>query len=381
MSGGALATALAVAAGLAGSIQVAVMSRLGERIGVVEALGFATAATAVLALVAVLLARRSAAGYERALHQPWWMLSGGAIGLLIIFTVTYAGPRIGTTATVGILIAGQLVMGVAIDRWGLFGSKQIALHWPRVLGILLLAGGAALSLEDRSSPFYSPIDDGHRRRRRHASGERASRSEGRLDDRADQERERDRADAERAAERDPRGERPELDRRAHDADAEARAPRADEHQRVARAGAEIGADVEGGRGPDQPDPDDEERDAHRQPVVGERVERMDRRQALDDRADEHRVRDGAGAGPAAERPRDEEDDHGDRDVRDPERERRVLRDPLVEHVPRREAELRVEDEHDPEREQEEPGDEARAACCPAAAHPGMRDGHTEDATG
>ena len=42
VSGGALATTLAVAAGLAGSIQVAVMSRLGERIGVVEALGFAT---------------------------------------------------------------------------------------------------------------------------------------------------------------------------------------------------------------------------------------------------------------------------------------------------------------------------------------------------
>jgi len=147
VSGGTLATALAVASGLAGSVQVAVMSRLGERIGVVEALGFATAATAVLALAAVLIARRSAAGYERALHQPWWMLLGGAIGALIIFTVTYAGPRIGTAATVGILIAGQLVMGVAIDRWGLFGSQRIALHWPRALGVALLAVGAALSLK------------------------------------------------------------------------------------------------------------------------------------------------------------------------------------------------------------------------------------------
>ncbi len=147
MSGSALATTLAVAAGLAGSVQVAVMSRLGERIGVVEALGVATGLTAVLAVVAVLLVRRSADGYERALHQPWWMLLGGPIGLLIIFTVTYAGPRIGTAATVGILIAGQLVMGVAIDRWGLFGSKQIALHWPRALGIALLAVGAALSLK------------------------------------------------------------------------------------------------------------------------------------------------------------------------------------------------------------------------------------------
>jgi len=38
VSGSALATVLAVAAGLAGSVQVALMSRLGERIGVVEAL-------------------------------------------------------------------------------------------------------------------------------------------------------------------------------------------------------------------------------------------------------------------------------------------------------------------------------------------------------
>ena len=146
MSGNALATGLAVAAGLAGSIQVALMSRLGERIGVLEALAFSTALTAGIALVILVLARGSVSGFERALHQPWWMLLGGVMGLLIVFTVTYAGPRIGVAATVGILIAGQLVMGAVIDRWGLFGSEKIALHWPRVLGIVLLAAGAALSL-------------------------------------------------------------------------------------------------------------------------------------------------------------------------------------------------------------------------------------------
>jgi len=146
VSGGALATVLAVAAGLAGSVQIAVMSRLGERIGVLQALGFSTLLTAVLAFVMLILARRSTSGYTQALHQPWCVLSGGVLSLLIVFTITYAGPRIGVAATVGILIAGQLVMGAAIDRFGLFGSQRIGLHWPRLVGIALLAVGAALSL-------------------------------------------------------------------------------------------------------------------------------------------------------------------------------------------------------------------------------------------
>ena len=146
MSGNVLATLLTVSAGLAGSVQVALMSRLGERIGVLEALAFSVGLTAVLGLVVLVVARRSLAGYGEAFHQPWWMLLGGVMGLLIVFTVTYAGPRIGVAATVGILIAGQLAMGAAIDRWGLFRSERIPLHWPRLIGIGLLAVGAALSL-------------------------------------------------------------------------------------------------------------------------------------------------------------------------------------------------------------------------------------------
>jgi len=146
VSGTALATLLTVLSGLAGSVQVALMSRLGERIGVLQALAFSAALTGALAFVLLVVARRSVAGYTAALGQPWWMLLGGVMGLLIVFTVTYAGPRIGVAATVGILIAGQLIMGAAIDRWGLFRSEKIPLGWPRVLGILLLAAGAALSL-------------------------------------------------------------------------------------------------------------------------------------------------------------------------------------------------------------------------------------------
>jgi transporter family-2 protein len=122
------------------------MSRFGDRVGVLEAVGFSATLTAILAVAILVLFHRSLGGFSRALHQPWWMLLGGVMGLVIVFTITFAGPRIGVAATVGILIAGQLAMGAAIDRWGLFGSARIALHWPRLLGIALLAAGAALSL-------------------------------------------------------------------------------------------------------------------------------------------------------------------------------------------------------------------------------------------
>jgi transporter family-2 protein len=142
----AAAVALTVAAGLAGSVQVAVMGRFGSRIGVVEALVFSTCVQLALAAAILVVARAGLGGLGGAFRVPLWMWAGGVMGLTVVFAITYAQPRIGATATIGILIAGQLLMGAVIDRLGLFGVEQIALSWPRALGILLLGTGAALSL-------------------------------------------------------------------------------------------------------------------------------------------------------------------------------------------------------------------------------------------
>jgi transporter family-2 protein len=140
------ATALAVLAGLAGSVQVAVMGRFGNRIGVVEALAFATAVQLALAVSVLLVARQGAGGIAGAFRAPPWMWLGGLMGLLVVFSITFAQPRLGATTTIGILIAGQLVMGAVIDRFGWFGVEQIGLSWTRLAGIALLGAGAALSL-------------------------------------------------------------------------------------------------------------------------------------------------------------------------------------------------------------------------------------------
>jgi transporter family-2 protein len=148
VSGGTgTAAVLALAAGLAGSVQAAVMGRFGERIGTVEALAWATLLSVVIAMAVLLVARRGTGGLSDAWAAPKWLWAGAALGTFIVFSITVVSPRIGTTATIALLVAGQLAMGTAIDRFGLFGFERIALSWPRVLGIALLAVGAVLTLD------------------------------------------------------------------------------------------------------------------------------------------------------------------------------------------------------------------------------------------
>jgi bacterial/archaeal transporter family-2 protein len=148
MGGGtAAAASLALVAGLAGSIQVAVMGRFGERIGSFEALAANLIFSSILATAVLLVLRQSLAGFGDALRSPWWYwVGGGGMGLVVVLTITVVTPKIGATATIGLLIAGQLAMGVAIDSYGLFGVDKVPLSWPRILGVLLLVAGALLAL-------------------------------------------------------------------------------------------------------------------------------------------------------------------------------------------------------------------------------------------
>ena len=147
MSGaGGAAAAVAAVAGLAGAVQVAVMSRLGERIGVVPAIAFSAIVAFLLGLVVLLAAGARFGALRDGLREPVWLWTGGALSLLIVFAITFGGPRIGTTATIGIVIAGNLVMASVIDHFGLFGLDEVPLGWARVLGVVLLATGAALLL-------------------------------------------------------------------------------------------------------------------------------------------------------------------------------------------------------------------------------------------
>jgi len=92
------AVALAVLAGLAGSVQVAVMGRFGGRIGVLEALTFSTGVQLILSFAILAVARTGFGGIAGAFRTPAWMWLGGVMGLTVVASITFAQPRIGATA-------------------------------------------------------------------------------------------------------------------------------------------------------------------------------------------------------------------------------------------------------------------------------------------
>lgn len=72
---------------------------------------------------------------------PWWGWSGGLVGACYITAVFTAMPRIGAAATIGFTIAGQQLVSLLIDRYGLLGLPGGPVPRARLAGAILLLGG------------------------------------------------------------------------------------------------------------------------------------------------------------------------------------------------------------------------------------------------
>ena len=146
MTGTRIAIAFSLGAGIAGAAQASVSGALGRRVGTVGAAGFGVVLAAIL-VVALALALGRGGSIVASVHQPRWFWVGGLFGAVIVLAIAYAPPRIGTFATVALLIAGQLAAGALIDAFGWMGSPRIPVTVMRAAGLLLVAAGAALTLK------------------------------------------------------------------------------------------------------------------------------------------------------------------------------------------------------------------------------------------
>ena len=146
MTGTRIAIVFSLGAGIAGAAQAAISGVLGRRVGTIGSAGFGVVLAAVL-VVGLALALGRGGSISAVIHEPQWLWLGGLFGAVIVLAIAYAPPRIGTFATVALLIAGQLAAGALIDAFGWFGSPRIPVTAARAAGLLLVAAGAALTLK------------------------------------------------------------------------------------------------------------------------------------------------------------------------------------------------------------------------------------------
>lgn len=83
--------------------------------------------------------------WMRFFSLPLWTLIGGVAGALFVIGALMIAPKVGVAAFFVFVVLGQLVGAAAIDQVGGYGPAFSAIHWPRVVGLLLVAAGAALT--------------------------------------------------------------------------------------------------------------------------------------------------------------------------------------------------------------------------------------------
>jgi len=97
------------------------------------------------ALLAYTLTLRIPLPAPNSLNQsPWWVWTGGLLGAFFVTASIIVAPRLGAAITVALIIAGQLLVALALDHFGLLGFPERPLNGWRVLGAILLVIGVAL---------------------------------------------------------------------------------------------------------------------------------------------------------------------------------------------------------------------------------------------
>jgi bacterial/archaeal transporter family-2 protein len=76
---------------------------------------------------------------------PWWVFTGGGIGVIFVASGSWLITRIGAVNSTLLVIAGQMVFGVLFD---LLRGAPVTL-WASALGVVLILAGMALTQRRR----------------------------------------------------------------------------------------------------------------------------------------------------------------------------------------------------------------------------------------
>ena len=135
-----LTVLIGVLGGLAVGVQGPIVSQMSQRIGTLASSFVVHVSGAFLS--GLLLLALGGENIRNWRSLSWYMFFSGSFGVVLYLTLNHTMPRLGATTALALIIIGQLVMGIIIDQFGLFGVATRHVDPVRLLGAgLLLAGG------------------------------------------------------------------------------------------------------------------------------------------------------------------------------------------------------------------------------------------------
>jgi transporter family-2 protein len=137
---------LAMVVGAGAMVQAGINYQLSGVLGSAVSAAFVSFAvgTTALALFA-LLSRMSMPEMGRIAQAPWHLfVVGGALGAMFVATTIILVPKLGASAFLAAVVAGQMICALLLDHWGLVSFPRHTFSPCRGLGAVMLLGGVIL---------------------------------------------------------------------------------------------------------------------------------------------------------------------------------------------------------------------------------------------
>jgi transporter family-2 protein len=143
-------------AGIAIAIQAAINARLGQALGngmhgVIVSFVIGT----IAALIYALIEGGSIVALQSLKGTPWWMWTGGLLGVMFVWTTIFAVPKIGVSVMFPLVVAGQMAASMVLEHFGLLGAPSQPITLARIGGGLLVVLGVVVLAVTRSP---QPVD-------------------------------------------------------------------------------------------------------------------------------------------------------------------------------------------------------------------------------
>lgn len=132
----------ALAVGVMIASQASVNAHLARFLGSPVSVSFVSLLSATVLIIPLLWVMKAPiVSFDQLSQAPWWAWLGGVFGMISLTCIVMIVPKIGVGAFTVTMLAGQILMALAIDHFGLFDMAQRHINGVKLLGVLLVFSG------------------------------------------------------------------------------------------------------------------------------------------------------------------------------------------------------------------------------------------------